>query len=109
MSYAGSTAIFRAGANNFSIDYDLSDHNGVSTSCNTSGKFIDVTVEISATTPSNFLQIVYPNALHNEVDAVTRVFPRQPIGLDDAIIGLNPQGCIGGNGVTINWHFRHNC
>ena len=88
--------------NNFSIDIGPGQHNYVNATCNNTGKFIDVTVEISATTPSNFLQIIYPDALHNEVDAVTRVFPRQPIGLDDAIIGLNPSSCIGGNGVTIN-------
>jgi hypothetical protein len=47
---------------------------------------------------------VFPSALHNEVDAVTRVYPRQPIGLDDAVIGLNPGACAenGGYGVTVS-------
>jgi hypothetical protein len=99
---AENAAIDRADANDFHIDRNMSDSNGVSAICYDAGKYIDVTVDISSTTPSNFLQLVYPKALHNEVTAVTRVFPRQPVGLDDAVIGLNPAGCIGGNGVTMN-------
>jgi hypothetical protein len=66
------------------------------------GKYLDVTVLISDTTTSNFLQLVFPDALHNEVDATTRVHPSQPISLDDAVIGLNPAACGGNNGVTFS-------
>lgn len=100
---AESAAIQRAGDNNFVIDGNFDDHNGVHASCvNTSdNRYLDVTVEISATTPSNFLQIVYPQALHNDVKAVTRVYPAGPIGADAAVIALNSGACSSDNGVTI--------
>jgi len=100
---AEDAAILRAGDNNFIIDHDLSDHNGVHATCvNTSDtRYLDVTVEISATTPSNFLQLVYPSALHNDVEAVTRVYPAGPIGTDAAVIALNPAACSSDYGVTI--------
>ena len=101
---AENAAIIRSGLNNFSIDNDLSDHNGVHANCvNTStASYIDVTVDITASTQSNFLQLVFPNALQNKVETVTRVFPGGPIGNNDAIVGLNDAGCTGGNGVTVN-------
>ena len=100
---AEAAAIQRAGDNNFVIDGDFGDHNGVQASCvNTSdNKYVDVTVEISATTPSNFLQIVYPSALHNDVKATTRVYPAGPIGTNAAVIALNPAACTSDNGVTV--------
>jgi len=101
---AENAAIARASANNFSIDTNPSDHNGVVAICGSSPHswygdkgdiYIDVTVEISATTPSNFLQLVFPKALHNEVDSVTRVRPRQPLGFGNAIVALNYKDCQG--------------
>jgi hypothetical protein len=101
---AENAAIKRAGDNNFVIDGNFDDHNGVHASCvNTSdNRYLDVTVEISATTPSNFLQIVYPSALHNDVKAVTRVYPAGPIGADAAVIALNPETCSSDNGVVVS-------
>jgi Flp pilus assembly protein TadG len=109
-------AVTRADANNFTIfrpadpKYDPNDHNSVVATCNNSGQYIDFTVEISATTPSNFLQLVFPSALHNEVEAVTRVYPGHPYAFGNAIIALNPEICsdpgsqgtiMFGNGETI--------
>jgi hypothetical protein len=96
MSHGEDFAITRAANNNFTISKDTSGgHNFVDATCNNSSKYIDVTVEISATTPSNFLQLVFPSALHNEVDAVTRVHPRHPISPGNAIIALNGSDCNG--------------
>jgi Flp pilus assembly protein TadG len=99
---ADNTAISRAAANGFSIDTNPADHNGVVAACkstvypwNFTDKYIDVTVDISATTKSNFAQLVFPSVLHNEVEAVTRVRPRQPIAFGNAIVALNPGGCSG--------------
>jgi Flp pilus assembly protein TadG len=95
------TAITRAAANNFSIDTNLSDHNGVHVICSNynygffNDVFMDVTVDISATTKSNFAQLVFPSALHNEVDATTRVRPRQPALFGNALVALSPQPCSG--------------
>ncbi len=106
------TAISRAAANDFTIHRQVgaSDlYNQVNAQCKSTtyrtnegtiwfvDKFIDVTTEISATTQSNFLQILYPKALHNEVDSVTRVRPPQPIVFGNAIVALNPEGCSGHN------------
>ncbi len=103
IAHAYSAAIQRADTNNFNIDNDISDNNGVHVDCSTAGKYLDVTVDISATTTSNFLQLVFPSALHNEVQAVTRVYPPQPIILDNTVIALNPASCAtAGNGVTMN-------
>jgi hypothetical protein len=100
---AEDAAIQRAGDNNFIIDHNLSDHNGAHASCVDTSltRYLDVTVEISATTPSNFLQLVYPSALHNDVEAVTRVYPARPIGPNAAVIALNPDDCKTDNGVTV--------
>jgi hypothetical protein len=87
-------AIQRAQANNFTIidKYPAPcDQNCVIATCNNSGKYIDIKVDISATTPSNFLQLIFPNALHNKVEAVTRVFPGGPLAYGEAIVALNPQ------------------
>jgi len=87
-------AIKRAADNGFTIDDNISDHNGVNTFCSGAGNpFIDVTVEISSTTPSNFLQLISPKALHNEVQAITRVFPGGPLAFGNAVVALNPNGC----------------
>lgn len=103
VAHADIAAKARATQNAFNLDNNLNDHNGVDTTCeDVNGKYIDVTVYISATTQSNFLQILLPNALHNEVEAVTRVHPAQPIGIDAAVIGLNPGICNGQDGVTVN-------
>lgn len=112
MNNAEYFAITRAEANNFTITDTVGiTHNYVDATCNNARKYIDVTVEISATTPSNFLHLVFPNALHNEMEAVTRIHPGGPLGLNNAIIALNPdQTCgpktdLGANGnfnVVVN-------
>jgi hypothetical protein len=104
--YARARAKDRAQANNFTIDNDLSDHNGVEIDCGGNSwddAYIDVTVDISATTPSNFLQLVYPKALHNEVEAVTRVDPGGPYEYGNAIVALNDANCAdpGSEGVIM--------
>ena len=107
---AEDAAIERAGFNDLTISKtDFSDHNDVNAECGSIqypgylDKFIDVTVEISSTTRSNFAQVLFPDALHNEVEAVTRVRPSQPFGFGNAIVALNPEGCSGQqNGVNVS-------
>ncbi len=112
LAQAENAAVARAADNNFSIsktDASEPDHNDVFAVCDSinyggyTDKFIDVTVEISATTRSNFAQLLFPDALHNEVDAVTRVHPSQPAGLGNAIVALNPGDCSGhSNGIIVS-------
>jgi hypothetical protein len=107
-SDAISKAINRADANSFTIDHDedLADHNGVDTFCggySWSTAYLTVTVDISATTPSNFLQLVYPRALHNEVEAVSYVDPGGPVYFGNAVVALNDAYCAdpGSEGVIM--------
>jgi hypothetical protein len=95
MNNAEYAAIQRAEANKFTItDTVGAKHNFVEATCNNASKYIDITVEISGTTASNFLQLVFPEALHNELEAVTRIYPGGPLGGNHAIIALNPdQNC----------------
>ncbi|OGO28157.1 MAG: hypothetical protein A2136_08095 [Chloroflexi bacterium RBG_16_54_11] len=95
----------RADANSYTIDNNIGDHNGVDFSCGgDSWNFatITVTVEISATTPSNFLQLVFPTAMHNTVDASTRIDPGGPLQFGNAIVALNPANCTGQLGVSFH-------
>lgn len=108
------TAISRASANSFALEKNLDNHNGVVTACGSydygffTDVYMDVTVDISATTKSNFAQVIFPSVLHNEVDATTRVRPRQPALFGNALVALSSQPCSGnkygalflGNGDT---------
>jgi Flp pilus assembly protein TadG len=104
MGIAVSTAIARAASNNFTIDNNISDHNGVIATCGSVNhgfymeNYIDVTVDISSTTQSNFAQLLFPNALKNVMEAVTRIHPRQPLAFGYAIVALNPSFTCSGNG-----------
>jgi hypothetical protein len=63
-------------------------------------RYIDVTVHISSTTETSFAQLLFPNALTNQVDSTTRIRPRQPLAFGNAIVGLNPSNCTGNDGVS---------
>jgi hypothetical protein len=93
-------AIDRAGTNGFVIDGDSEDKNGVTTECGVANygyleAYLDVTVNISSTTETSFAQLLFPDDLVNQVEAVTRIRPRMPLGYGHAIIALNPSLCSG--------------
>ncbi len=100
-------AKIRAGTNNFNINYDTSSisPNSVHVDCggdSWTNAAITVTVDISATTPSNFMQLIFPKPLHNEVVGVTSVDPGGPLFFQDAIVALNPVNCQGQIGVSFH-------
>lgn len=100
-------AIERADANGFDIKrHDESpNHNYVELSCGGStwyDAYIDVTVDITATSPSNFLQLVYPDALKYNVQSVSRVQPGGPLMFGNAVVALNPTSCTGQLGVSFH-------
>ena len=106
---AVSKAITRAGANGFTIEYDadLADHNGVKYTCPSDitdwyKAYVDVKVDISGDSPSNFLQLVYPDALHYDVEAVARARPNGPLLYGNAVVALNPSSCTGQLGVSFH-------
>jgi len=76
------TAIRSAAVNDYSIDADISDMDGVDTDCiqgidNGSWieRYIDVKTFITSDTPTAFAHFVYNGPLRNTVEAVTRVKP----------------------------------
>jgi hypothetical protein len=101
---AKAAAIGRAGDNDFTIDEDVSDNNGVVTSCgihDTGGwidKYVDITTTITADTQTNFAHFIYNGPLRNTVRAVTRVRPKVPFGLGYAIVALRPDCPTGSTG-----------
>jgi hypothetical protein len=110
---AKSQAISRAGSNDFSIDTDVSDKNGVTTHCGTysngvyEDKYYDVIVYVKVETNTAFAHFVYGGPLEGVVEATARVRPRQPVGAGNALISLtdecqgNQRGTtFGGNGDT---------
>jgi hypothetical protein len=112
MALARQKAIERAGTNNFTIAEGTGD-NTVSTQCDTAyygylDKYLDVTVDIVGITQPSFSSLLFPNALENRVEAVTRVRPRSPAAFGHAIVALNNAPCqgnqngaiFGGNGDT---------
>jgi hypothetical protein len=88
-------AVNSASINAYSIDYDVSDGNGVDTDCiqgHDNGawieRYIDVKTYITSDTPTAFAQFVYNGPLRNTVEAVTRVRPRMPLAFGNAIVAL---------------------
>lgn len=92
---AKKAAIARAGGNDFEIDRDVSDRNGVTTDCvdhydNGSWveKYLDVITYITTDTNTAFAHFVYGGPLRNSVEAVARVRPRMPVAFGNAIVAL---------------------
>jgi Flp pilus assembly protein TadG len=100
-------AIDRAASNDFTIDDDLADANGVTTTCGETDmggytdKHLDITVNISSTTDTAFAHFVYNGPLRNQVEAVTRVRPRSPLAYGHAIVALNDADCSGNQNGAI--------
>jgi Flp pilus assembly protein TadG len=94
-------AIGRADDNQFVIDNNVSDHNGVTFSCEQEmrngfmDKYLDITTQISVTTDTNFMELFSGGQLINKVEAITRVRPRSPLVFGNAVVALNPANCQG--------------
>jgi hypothetical protein len=89
------TAIRSAAVNDYSIDADVVDKNGVDTFCQNGydngswiERYIDVLTYITSDTPTAFAHFVYDGPLRNTVEAVTRVKPRTPLAFGNAIVAL---------------------
>ncbi len=89
------TAIRSASVNDYTIDADIVDKNGVDTDCQNGydngswiERYIDVKTFITSDTPTAFAHFVYNGPLRNTVEAVTRVKPRIPLAFGNAIVAL---------------------
>ena len=96
-------AINSAASNDYTIDTNVSDKNGVQTTCGVTNngtfvdKYIDVRVIITTDTKTAFAQFVYKGPLRNTVEAVTRIRPQAPLAFGNAIVALSDI-CQGGTG-----------
>lgn len=108
-SIAVTTAINSAVANEFMIDGDPSDGNGVETICGSYDngsydvRYIDITTHISETVDTGFMHFVYGGQMINQVQATVRVRPATPVAYGYAIVALNDDNCLGHqNGVMLS-------
>src|SRR3972149_2916821 len=100
---AKAVAIDRAGSNDYLVDTDTTDKNGVSTECvdnadNGSGiaKYLDIKTLITTDTKTAFAHFVYSGPLRNTVEAVTRGRPRTPLAFGNALVALGLDCADGG-------------
>ncbi len=91
-SAAITTAINRAQGNDFTVDADASDLNGVTAVCGQQDngtyidKYIDITTFISHPITTYFMQFIYGGQIIDNVLTVTRVRPRSPFVFGNAIV-----------------------
>ncbi len=94
LAVARAAAVSRATSNDYAIDQDITDNNGVAAVCgiyDTGGwvdKYVDITATITADTTTSFAHFIYNGPLRNTVRAVTRVRPRMPVAFGNAIVAL---------------------
>jgi Putative Flp pilus-assembly TadE/G-like len=98
-------AVGRASSNTFSIDTNISDQHGVTTSCGQDDngswidKYIDINTWITSDTKSTFAHFVYAGPLRNTVDSVVRVRPRTSLAFGYAVAAIRedcPNSSTGG-------------
>ncbi len=109
MQAARQAAADRATSNGFTIDPNAVNFNYVKVTCNSTcptcggfaQKYLDITVNISTTTPTTFASFLFDEGLPSQVNATTRVYPRMPLTYGHAVVALNKSGCSGQqNGVV---------
>lgn len=94
LANARAAGVSRAASNDYTIDEDISDDNGVTAVCgiyDTGGwidKYVDITATITADTITSFAHFIYNGPLRNTTRAVTRVRPRMPAAFGNAIVAL---------------------
>ncbi len=102
---AKTASISRAGSNDFTIDTNISDKHGVTTSCGQVDngswvdKFIDINTWITSDTRTTFAHFIYSGPLRNTVDSVVRVRPRTSLAFGYAVAALRedcPNSSTGG-------------
>jgi hypothetical protein len=97
MQLAVDQAIANAFQNGFAITYSSNfnaDGNIVAVYCDPTGHFIDVRVSITFDTQTSFLHFVYQGPAQNTVEAITRVYPPEPLAAGYSIVSLT-DNCSG--------------
>lgn len=102
MNLGVTRAIERAATNNYTIENNLSNQNGVQIDCHVSDigpyfdQYIDVTVMITSTSTTSFAQLFYSGPLTSTVISKVRVHPRTNLGFGYAIASIGPNCSTGG-------------
>jgi Flp pilus assembly protein TadG len=109
MGVGVNVAINRAATNNYTIDNDVSDKNGVKVTCARTdiGPYVDNYVDISVwiTAPSNtsFAHLFYSGPIKVTAQSIVRVHPRTNLGFGYAVAAMGTNcstGGLHGNGNT---------
>jgi Flp pilus assembly protein TadG len=105
-------AINRAATNNFTIENNLTNQNGVEAICHIEDigpyldQYIDVKVEITVQSNTSFARLFYNGPISSVVTSIARVHPRTNLGFGYAVASMGKDctnGGIHGNGnTTIN-------
>ncbi len=89
--------------NGFTITYSsdfYANGNIVATNCvQGTAHYLDIRVSVTMPTDTSFLHFVYQGPVQNTVDAITRVFPREPIAAGYSIVSLEDE-CSGSDKGT---------
>ncbi|HEX2979192.1 MAG TPA: pilus assembly protein TadG-related protein [Anaerolineaceae bacterium] len=85
------TAVASALSNDFSIETDLGNKNGVEITCSSDPNFLDVKVIISKKVETSLIHMVYPSDVVNTVVAVSRVRPPAYFAAGMAIVALGEE------------------
>jgi hypothetical protein len=97
---AVTAAVNRAMSNQFAIVKDA-DTNGVKITCGQEmkngflDKYMDITVQVSLKTDTNFMHLFFSGELISNVQAVTRVRPRMPLAYGHAVVATGTEACSG--------------
>ena len=95
MDQAVNEAILRASANNFILDEDISDGQGVQVVCNDVGngsgyrdKYIEVVVKMVSETETAFAHLLFGGSIIYTVESVSRVYPGAIMGIENSILSF---------------------
>jgi hypothetical protein len=94
-------AVDQVELNDYIIDLDITDDNGIKTTCYEINfgtyvdKYLDVEVRVTSGFDTAFAQLIGTNSLTNTVTAITRIRPRTALAFGYAIVALNEAGCSG--------------
>lgn len=96
------SAISRAATNNFTIEANLANENGVEINCHIEDigpyfdQYIDVKVMITSTSTTSFAQMFNNTPMTSTVTSVARVHPRTNLGFGYAVASVGPNCSTGG-------------
>jgi hypothetical protein len=102
MNQALSYAISRATTNNYTIENNLANKNGVEVNCNVvdigpyRDKYIDIHVMVTSPTTTSFAHLFYSGEIKNTVSSLVRVHPRTNLGFGYAVATMGTDCSTGG-------------